>query len=96
MRDGEYYYMEINCDYLRRVMEALAKRIQNGSAELTLKNGTELLVGGTTTGDIRVYDDEPNLIAEFDNDGFSKLDREWGGALFNAAVFLIREARKPC
>ena len=26
MRDGEYYYMEINCDYLRRVMQAQAKK----------------------------------------------------------------------
>ncbi len=62
-----YYYEELPMPYIEKVMKALEKRMENGSAELTLKNGMEILVGRRPNGDIQVYDDEPNLIAEFDN-----------------------------
>lgn len=93
MKQYEYYYEELPMSYIDRVMTALKERTASGSAELTLKNGLELLVCRRNNGDIQVYDDEPNLIAEFDNGpGYCK--EQAGQALFLAAVFIIRAAKR--
>ena len=88
-----YYYEELAMPYIKKVMAALEKRLSNGSAELTLKNGVELLVCRKANGDIQMYDNEPNLIAEFDN-GPGYCAAQAGYALFNAAVFIIRTSKK--
>lgn len=86
MKKYAYYYEELPMSYISKVEKALEARIKDSSAELTLTNGVELLVGRKPNGDIQVYDNEPNLIAEFDNDS--------GYALFNASVFIIRLSRR--
>lgn len=78
--------------YIDKVVNALEKRVENGSAELTLKNGVELLVCRKPNGGVQVYDSEPNLIAEFDNTGYNEYCS--GYAMFNAAVFIIRLSRR--
>lgn len=92
MKQYEYYYEELPMSYIDRVMTALEERTASGSAELTLKNGLELLICRRSNGDIQVYDDEPNLIAEFDNSGYNEYCS--GRAMFNAAVFIIRAAKR--
>lgn len=88
----EYYYEELRMSYIDKVMNALEKRLANGSADLTLKNGVELLVCRKADGDIQIYDDEPNLIAEFSDDGYC--GRIFRNGLFNAAVFIIRTSKR--
>ena len=89
-----YYYEELAMPYINKVMAALEKRLTSGSTELTLKNGMELLVYRRANGDIQVYDDEPNLIAEFDNSGYNEYCS--GQAMFNATVFIIRTSKRSC
>lgn len=87
-----YYYEELRMSYIDKVEKALEERLESGSAELTLTNGIEILVVRNSSGDIKVYDTEPNLISEFDNGGYNEYCS--GYALFNAAVFIIRLSRK--
>lgn len=87
-----YYYEELAMPYIKKVMAALEKRLSNESVELTLKNGVELLVCRKANGDIQMYDNEPNLIAEFDDRGYNEYCS--GQAMFNAAVFIIRASKR--
>lgn len=89
-----YYYEEIPMDIIFRTKKKLEAKLEgNSSTTLTLKNGQELLVGRKPNGDIQIYDNEPNLLAEFSNTGYNEYCN--GQASFNASVFLIRAAKKP-
>ncbi len=88
----EYYYEELSMKYIQKVEKELDRRLAGGSADLTLKNGMKLYVCRKANGDIQIYDDEPNLIAEFDNTGRSEYSS--GFALFNATVFIIRASKR--
>ncbi len=90
MTQYTYYYEELSMPYIYKVMRELEKRMEDGSAELTLKNGLEILVGKKPNGDIQIYDEELNLIAECDNTGEAALKP----ALFDAAVFIIRASKR--
>ena len=82
------YYQEINMNYINKVQKAIEARLTNNSVWLTLKNGVKLGIHKAQNGDVRVYDDDANLVAEFSNTGANEYCN--GYAMFNTAVFVIR------
>ena len=87
-----YYYQEIRMDYIDKVAKAIESRMKDNSTDLVLKNGKEFFIQRSSNGDVRVYDDDCNLITEFDNEGYNEYCK--GFAMFNTAVFIIRESRR--
>lgn len=61
-----YFYKGFNTDRLERIITKLDRVLNTGNDEITLKNGTTILVYKNEFK-YMVYDEDLNLIAEFEN-----------------------------